>query len=283
RALSYAHQVRTEEGSVIVHRDVSPQNVMVTSDGQVKLMDFGIARFATQETQGAYVKGKLQYMPPEQLRKETRKPTVDLYAVGAILHELIDGRRFRSKIDQAQLINMVMNGEVPPLRRPIPPQLDVVRKGLLEPDEGQRIQTARKALGMLCRWPDYREAAGDLRALVSRFVEPSAIYAMPEGSKVSSVPEGSFSGLQGLDFGHHSDPQIQTPAASQTEPTGSELTGEEDIELLSAAEVVAIPAPRQRRGARRGLVFALAGIGVAAALGVGALVLLAGGEQEEQA
>src|SRR5690606_35021835 len=126
RALSYAHQVRTEAVSVIVHRDVSPRNVMVTSEGQVKRMDFGIARFASQETQGAFVKGKLQYMPPEQLRKETRKPTVDLYAVGAILHELIDGRRFRSKIDQAQLINMVMNGEVPPLRRPIPPQLDVV-------------------------------------------------------------------------------------------------------------------------------------------------------------
>jgi serine/threonine-protein kinase len=275
RALSYAHQVRTEQGSVIVHRDVSPQNVMVTSDGQVKLMDFGIARFATQETQGAFVKGKLQYMPPEQLRKETRKPTVDLYAVGAILHELLDGKRFRGRVEQAQLINMVMHGEVPPLRQPIPAQLDVVRKGLLEPDEAARIQTARKALGMLCRWPEYREAASDVQALVQRYVEAAAVYEVPEGSKVSSVPEGSFSGLQGLDYGHdssHSDPQL---SAAATEPTGSELTAEEIVEL-AAADVVAVPAPRERG---RGLVFVLAGVGVAAALGVAVLVY-DGGEQE---
>jgi serine/threonine protein kinase len=277
RALSYAHQVRTEQGSVIVHRDVSPQNVMVTSDGQVKLMDFGIARFATQETQGAFVKGKLQYMPPEQLRKETRKPTVDLYAVGAILHELIDGKRFRGRLEQAQLINMVMSGEVPPLRQPIPAQLDIVRQGLLEPDEAARIQTARKALGMLCRWSDYREAASDLRVLVQRYVEPAAIHEAPEGSKVSSVPEGSFSGLQGLDYGHdsghYSDPQL---SAAATEPTGSELTADDFVELDSAVHVEAVPAPREHR--RRGLVLVLAGVGVAAALGVGVL-MLDGGEQ----
>jgi serine/threonine protein kinase len=275
RALSYAHQVRTDQGAVIVHRDVSPQNVMVTSDGQVKLMDFGIARFSTQETQGAFVKGKLQYMPPEQLRKETRKPTVDLYAVGAILHELLDGKRFRGRVEQAQLINMVMHGEIPPLSKPVPPQVDIVRQGLLEPDESARIQTARKALGMLCRWPDYREAAVDLRVLVQRYVEPAALHEVPEGSKVSSVPEGSYSGLQGLDYGHddrsaHSDPQL---SAAATEPTGTELT---DAELLSAAQVVTMPAQPPRR---RGLAFVLAGLGVAAAVGVG-VVMLANNQQE---
>jgi eukaryotic-like serine/threonine-protein kinase len=281
RALSYAHQVRTDEGSVIVHRDVSPQNVMVTSDGQVKLMDFGIARFATQETQGAFVKGKLQYMPPEQLRKETRKPTVDLYAVGAILHELLDGRRFRGRLEQAKLIEMVMHGEIPPLRRPAPPQLEIVRKGLLEPDEAARIQTARKALGMLCRWPEYREAAADLQQLVTRYVEGAAAYEAPEGSKVSSVPEGSFSGLQGLDYGHLSDPQIQTPSAAQTEPTGAELTAEEDLELLSA-EIEPVPVPRERgRGRGRGRVLALAGVGLVGALGVGALLMLGDGGDEQ--
>lgn len=267
RALAYAHQVRTEHGSVIVHRDVSPQNVMVTSDGQVKLMDFGIARFASQETQGAFVKGKLQYMPPEQLRKETRKPTVDLYAVGAILHELLDGKRFRGRVEQAQLIDMVMHGEIPPLSNPIPTQLDIVRRGLLEPDEAARIQTARKALGMLCRWPEYREAATDLRALVQHHVELATSDELPEGSRVSNVPEGSFSGLQGLDYVHdsgHSDSQL---SAAATEPTGSELTAEELVSLPSAAHSLVV-APR----ARRGFAWVFAGVGVAAALGGGALI-----------
>jgi serine/threonine protein kinase len=281
RALSYAHQVRTDGASVIVHRDVSPQNVMVTASGEVKLMDFGIARFASEETQGSFVKGKLQYMPPEQLRKQTRKPTVDLYAVGAILHELIDGRRFRGKLDQAKLVQMVMNGEVPPLRQAIPPQLDVVRRGLLEPDEDKRIQSGRKALGMLARWPEYREANSDLRELVSRYVEPNSVFEVPEGSKVSSVPEGSFSGvpLYGGDGSvSSSDAMFDPSAAAQTEPSGSDLmTSEEDSELLSASEVVAVPAPPARR--RRSWPFAVAGVVVAVGLGATFIVMKSGGTQ----
>lgn len=282
RALSYAHQVKTDAGSVIVHRDVSPQNVMVTAGGEVKLMDFGIARFASEETQGSFVKGKLQYMPPEQLRKQTRKPTVDLYAVGAILHELLDGRRFRGKLDQAKLVQMVMHGEVPPMRHAVPPQIDVVRRGLLEPDENVRIQTARKALGMLVRWPEYREANGDLRELVSRYIEPNSVFVVPEGSKVSSVPEGSFSGVPlygGENQSSSSDAMFDPTVAAQTQPTGSELmTGEVEPELLSASDVVAISAPRERR--RRGWPVAVAGVVVAAGLAAMFIVVQSGGSQD---
>jgi serine/threonine-protein kinase len=275
RALSYAHQVRTDAGSIIVHRDVSPQNVMVTTTGEIKLMDFGIARFASEETQGSFVKGKLQYMPPEQLRKQTRKPTVDLYAVGAILHELIDGKRFRGKLDQGKLLSMVMNGEVPPLREPsaVPVAIDVVRCGLLEADENVRIQTARKALGMLVRWPEYRESNTDLSALVLRFVEPATLFEIPEGSMVSSVPEGSFSGIPEHEQEHPSGgelpaiagAQFDTNASAHTVPTGSEFTAEEDPELLSASHVVPIVAPRRER--RKGWPFAVGGVIVAAGIG----------------
>ncbi|KIG15247.1 Serine/threonine-protein kinase PknB [Enhygromyxa salina] len=286
RALSYAHQVRTDAGSTIVHRDVSPQNVMVTTTGQIKLMDFGIARFASEETQGAFVKGKLQYMPPEQLRKQTRKPTVDLYAVGAILHELLDGRRFRGKLDQGKLLAMVMNGEVPALRDPsaVPAAIDVVRCGLLEADENTRIQTARKALGMLVRWPEYRESNSDLSALVLRFVEPATLFEIPEGSMVSSVPEGSFSGIPeqehpaGGELPATAGAHFDTNASAQTEPTGSELTAEEDHEVLSGSHVIPIRAPRRRR--RKGWPFALGGVVVAA--GIGAAFMLLGPQRSSR-
>ena len=279
RALSYAHTAQTEAGSIIVHRDVSPQNVMVTAEGEVKLMDFGIARFASEETQGAFVKGKLQYMPPEQLRKQTRKPTVDLYAVGAILHELLDGRRFRGKLSQADLLRMVMHGEVPPLRDPthVPTALDVVRRGLLEPEEDERIQTARKALGMLVRWPEYRESASDLRAQVSRFIDVNSVFHIPETTKISSVAEGSFSGvpLPAGQTGEHpaasSDAQFDSMQAAKTEPTGAEITSAEaELDLLPEVAVT------READRRKGWPFALGGVVVAAGLGA-ALFVFQGG------
>ncbi|NJK31768.1 MAG: serine/threonine protein kinase, partial [Deltaproteobacteria bacterium] len=115
RALAYAHGLSHEGNKVeIIHRDVSPQNVMLSVSGEIKLMDFGIARLSSEDTSGVYVKGKLRYMPPEQLRGNARKPTVDLFAVGAILHELLEFRRFRSQVVDARpgSYGMILDGEV---------------------------------------------------------------------------------------------------------------------------------------------------------------------------
>jgi serine/threonine protein kinase len=248
RALSYAHGISIDAGSIIVHRDVSPQNVMVTTAGEVKLMDFGIARFASEETQGNFVKGKLQYMPPEQLRKETRKPTIDLYAVGGILHELIDGRRFRGNIDQARLIGMVIQGEVPALQttEPVPPVLDQLRLGLLEAEEDQRIQTARDALQLLHRWPGYHGAAIELEALVQRFVAPSSAtsvsagYIEPDESSIrsSSRELSQESGVRGPVRELSSDSEmrrVDPRAAAETLQSSVEGT-DASLELISSVE-----------------------------------------------
>jgi serine/threonine-protein kinase len=122
---------------------------MVSIAGEVKLMDFGVARFSTEETAGINVKGKLRYMPPEQLQGMSREPTVDLFAAGAVLHEMLEGRRFRDDWDDLQLLTMIMNG-------------------LLEPNSKLRIGTARGALRMLTQWRGYRNAAIVLESYVTR-------------------------------------------------------------------------------------------------------------------
>ncbi|MCA9696819.1 MAG: serine/threonine protein kinase, partial [Myxococcales bacterium] len=164
QALSYAHELRDAQGRVfsLVHRDISPHNVMISASGEVKLTDFGVARLSSEDTSGTHVKGKIRYMPPEQLRGESRSPAVDLFAVGAVMHELFDGDLFRGdNVEDATLLGMVMDGIVPDIvhDRRLPGPLERLRRGLLEPDPQRRMASAREALELLYSWPDYRNAS----------------------------------------------------------------------------------------------------------------------------
>jgi len=172
KALAYAHEFKHEGVTkTIIHRDVSPHNVMISTAGEVKLMDFGIARVASEETSGIHIKGKLRYMPPEQLQKATKHPTIDLFALGAVLHELLDGRRFRgARVTEERLMGMVFLGEIPALARTggeIPGELEQLRAGLLEPDASKRIQSARAAHRMLSRWSGYGDARFELEDFIA--------------------------------------------------------------------------------------------------------------------
>jgi serine/threonine protein kinase/outer membrane protein OmpA-like peptidoglycan-associated protein len=172
RGLAYAHDLRHDgERLSLVHRDVSPHNVMLSSSGTVKLADFGVARLTSEDTSGTHVKGKARYMPPEQLRGDSRSPTVDLFAVGAVLQELLDGNTFRGDaIDDARLLGMAIDGVVPPLEHPgeVPREIETVRRGLLEPDAQLRVRSAKQALELLLRWPSYQPCPQELAALVQR-------------------------------------------------------------------------------------------------------------------
>ncbi len=172
QGLEYAHSLTHKGGTFgVIHRDVSPHNVLLSVSGEVKITDFGIARQVSEDTSGQHIKGKLRYMAPEQLLGDSRKPSVDLYSVGAIVHELLDGCRFRqgSRMDELQLLTR--RGEIPPLRRgDVPPQLDALRLGLLEPDPAQRIASASDALELLRSWPGFRDATYQLARIVRAHV-----------------------------------------------------------------------------------------------------------------
>jgi serine/threonine protein kinase len=175
KGLAHAHELRDGgQPKTVVHRDVSPHNVMLSIFGEVKIMDFGIARVASEDTSGVHVKGKVRYMPPEQLRGESREPTLDLFAVGAMLHELLDQVKFRSNVlDEARLYGMVLDGEIPKLQRAndtIPRELDELRLKLLASKPSDRVQTAREAFRRLTCWPGYRDTRFELDELVRRYV-----------------------------------------------------------------------------------------------------------------
>ncbi len=129
--LEYAHKLTDFDGSPlnIVHRDVSPQNVFLTFDGQVKLLDFGIAKASDSmhETHAGVVKGKVSYMSPEQGRGQKVDARADVFSAGVLLWEALTGKRMREgKNDQEKLWALVSE-DIPrasALKPTVPPQLD---------------------------------------------------------------------------------------------------------------------------------------------------------------
>lgn len=120
--LHYAHELGDYEGNPlgIVHRDVSPQNVYLTYDGRVKLLDFGIAK-ATQlvgadETREGVVKGRVAYMPVEQFTGEATDRRADVYAVGCMIWEAVAGTRMWGKSSDVEILQKVWAGTLPKLQ-----------------------------------------------------------------------------------------------------------------------------------------------------------------------
>lgn len=155
----------------VIHRDVAPHNVLVSRAGEVKLADFGIARVAGETSSGEYVKGRARYMAPEQLFGEPTQAS-DLFAVGGILHELLDGRRFREGLDLGgDWHRVVAEAPLPPLHRTdVPPALEALRVALLQPEPTRRIASADEALAWLLRCPAWPAGATALRQLYGRCV-----------------------------------------------------------------------------------------------------------------
>src|SRR3954470_6428918 len=147
--LDYAHRKKDATGRPlnIIHRDVSPQNVIVSYEGECKVIDFGIAKAASRssKTQAGVLKGKFGYMSPEQVGGKPLDQRADIFAIGTILYELLTNERlFLGESDFATL-EKVRNAAVPPpstVNKEIPPALDkIILKGLAK-ESDQRYQWA---------------------------------------------------------------------------------------------------------------------------------------------
>ena len=150
RALDYAHSLVDDNGNSLgmIHRDVSPSNVMLSYDGAVKLLDFGIAKAlddAPENTRGGSMKGKYAYMAPEQTDGDDVDHRSDIFAAGIVLYEFLTGRRLFKGANDIQTIERVRRCDVKPpsqLNPACPPALDAVLLKALARDRNHRFQTA---------------------------------------------------------------------------------------------------------------------------------------------
>jgi serine/threonine protein kinase len=163
-ALEYAHAMHDDAGTHlrIIHRDVSPSNLIVANTGFVKLIDFGLAKakYQSVESQVGIIKGKLSYIAPEYLAGKL-DARCDLWAVGVMLHELLAGRRLFASDDEHAKVGLIQSMTIPPpsqYNAEVSPALDRVVLTALERDPSKRWQSARDLrMALLAASSHYRE------------------------------------------------------------------------------------------------------------------------------
>ncbi len=147
--LDYAHRCRDQLGRPlkIVHRDMSPQNVLISRAGEVKVVDFGIAKAAlrAQQTAVGVIKGKYYYMSPEQAWGKPLDHRTDIFSTGVVLYEIIAGQMLYLEEDVGKLLDMVRRADIPPLHRKrsdVSPELEAIVMKAVARDPADRWQSA---------------------------------------------------------------------------------------------------------------------------------------------
>lgn len=265
--LHYAHTLRDDEGNPlhVVHRDMSPDNVLVTFGGEVKVVDFGIAKAsnAVTTTRTGTLKGKYAYMAPEQLMGQAVDARADLFSVGVVLYELLTGvRPFRANMEPALIQLIIHVAPKPPhaINPNVPEELSEIVMRALEKKPRDRFQSAEEMSLALER---YLQSLG--QPLTATHVGSLLKQLFPDGDRI----QGTNSGLA---------PTVPPPLdeADPTSVTGVPLKvgsspslvkplpqGASSPELPSAsqqAQLERLPAPPTTRKVL--LIAGLAGAGV---------------------
>lgn len=186
-ALQYAHTLAGPDGRPlgIVHRDVSPQNIMVSFDGQVRLVDFGIAkaRMRAQTTQAGVIKGKFYYMSPEQAHGNHVDGRSDVFSAAMVLYEMLAAQSPYNDVSDAELLRAVRMANFPPLsayRRDIDPRLEQIVMTALQRDPNLRFPSAEAFRHALEEYARFTYPPVNHREQMSHFVNNVAGRRAPE-------------------------------------------------------------------------------------------------------
>jgi serine/threonine-protein kinase len=199
KGLSYAHELTDQNGMPLnmVHRDMSPPNVLVTKYGEVKIVDFGLAKASSQleKSEPGIIKGKFSYLSPEAaLGQEVDKRT-DIFAVGIILWELLAGQRLFLGETDFQTVKKVQQAQVPPIsqvNRKVPPELERIVNKSLAKDVGARYTAARDLGQDLIRFLyAFGQPIGtfDIATIVQSTMREKQRVRQPQGSIIDKLIE----------------------------------------------------------------------------------------------
>ncbi|HTR53380.1 MAG TPA: serine/threonine-protein kinase, partial [Kofleriaceae bacterium] len=242
--LHHAHERKGPSGQLgIVHRDVSPSNLMVTYEGHIKVVDFGVAKAANRasQTHSGTVKGKIAYLSPEQCENREVDRRTDLFALGIVLWELIVGDYLYHRDSDFLAMTAIVNEPPPPpstLRADIPPELDAFVMRLLAKDPRARYQTASEVVAAV-EAIAARAAIAITPSVVARFMlatfgertEPWVEMNPRKTLTVNSapIPEGLIS--------------VHSPVDDELRRVPTLPPSELDVDELKATLVMTTPAP----------------------------------------
>ncbi|HVR64108.1 MAG TPA: serine/threonine-protein kinase [Polyangia bacterium] len=197
KGLSYAHELLNPDTGKplgIVHRDISPPNVLISKQGEIKVVDFGLAKATSQleNTDPGVVKGKMSYLSPEAARGEEVDHRADIFAVGILLYEMLTGKRLFYGETDYQTVELVRNAKIPPLKAQNPQvetELeDIVRKSLARRAE-DRYQSALDLQDALAHYSYSRGLkviSRDIAELVRQCLDDLHVQS-GEGKKSGSI------------------------------------------------------------------------------------------------
>ena len=268
--LDYAHKLKDFQGKSlnIIHRDISPQNVFLTYEGDVKIVDFGIAKAASQSTitQVGMIKGKVAYMSPEQAAGKVIDHRSDIFATGILLYELVAGGRMFKGDDTLQILSKVREAEFTPLgtlKGGLPEKLyDIVAKALAKDPEDRYQSLAdmqadiEECIFRLNLRPSGRSMAEYLKLLFAEEIEAEGkrmADAAGAGAASDRAQEAEAS-LRSVD-----KPPAQKPPAPKAEPAPP----------AKAAPKVRPKPAEPAKGGKKGALAAVAGVAALALLGGG--------------
>ncbi|MBN8615629.1 MAG: serine/threonine protein kinase [Deltaproteobacteria bacterium] len=278
--LHAAHELRDDEGRIegVVHRDVSPQNLFVGYDGTVKVLDFGVAKAADRltQTEAGQLKGKIEYMSPEQAQGRPLDRRSDVFALGVVLYEAATNRRLFKRDNKLLALKAVSEAAVRPPSAVVPElprELDAIVMRALARGLDQRYASAAEMRADLVSFVSAQRTARppdvELAALMQRLFEEriqekrDMLRRVSAGSHLTHVPQAEVD--VAVDLGAvDSQPREGADLDTSTERIGSERTG--SLGQVSLVGEAAAPGARTSMLALGGVaVFAgLASIGVAA-------------------